>query len=242
MKLIFIRHGDPDYEQDGLTEQGKREAELLKPRIPSLKADEYYVSPLGRAKQTAQIALEGTGIEPEVKEWLKEFAIPVTRPGLEYQRTVPWDWLPQYWTKIDGLYDADKWMDDPVMAEAGMREKVKAVTDEFDRFLAEHGYVREGRMYKAVRPNNDTIVFFCHFGLMSLLFAHLISASAMTVWQGFICPPSSVTVINTEERTPGNVQWRCSTFGDTSHLYKGGMEPGFSGRFCECYTNTDERH
>ena len=29
MRLIFIRHGDPDYVHDTLTEKGKREAELL---------------------------------------------------------------------------------------------------------------------------------------------------------------------------------------------------------------------
>ena len=29
MKLLFIRHGDPDYEKDSLTEKGWHEAELL---------------------------------------------------------------------------------------------------------------------------------------------------------------------------------------------------------------------
>ena len=29
MKIIFVRHGDPDYEHDTLTEKGIREAKLL---------------------------------------------------------------------------------------------------------------------------------------------------------------------------------------------------------------------
>ena len=29
MRILIIRHGDPDYEVDGLTERGRREAELL---------------------------------------------------------------------------------------------------------------------------------------------------------------------------------------------------------------------
>ena len=29
MRLIFIRHGDPDYKNDDVTEKGKREVELL---------------------------------------------------------------------------------------------------------------------------------------------------------------------------------------------------------------------
>ena len=32
MKLIFIRHGEPNYEIDSLTEKGWREAELLSKR------------------------------------------------------------------------------------------------------------------------------------------------------------------------------------------------------------------
>lgn len=33
MKLLFIRHGDPDYEKDSLTEKGWHEAELLGQRM-----------------------------------------------------------------------------------------------------------------------------------------------------------------------------------------------------------------
>ena len=33
MKLLFIRHGDPDYEHDTPTEKGHREAALLAKKI-----------------------------------------------------------------------------------------------------------------------------------------------------------------------------------------------------------------
>ncbi len=33
MKLLIIRHGDPDYTIDSLTEKGRREAQLLSKRI-----------------------------------------------------------------------------------------------------------------------------------------------------------------------------------------------------------------
>ena len=53
MKIMIVRHGDPDYENDCLTEQGKIEVELLSERMKNVKADYCYCSPLGRAKQTA---------------------------------------------------------------------------------------------------------------------------------------------------------------------------------------------
>ena len=39
MKILIVRHGDPDYENDCLTEQGKIEVELLSERMKNVKAD-----------------------------------------------------------------------------------------------------------------------------------------------------------------------------------------------------------
>ena len=61
MKLLFIRHGEPDYVHDTLTEKGWREARLLAERIAPLDVKQYYVSPLGRAQDTARPTLERAG-------------------------------------------------------------------------------------------------------------------------------------------------------------------------------------
>ena len=61
MRLVIIRHGDPDYAIDSLTEKGWREAGLLSERISKLDVKEFYVSPLGRAKDTASLTLEKMG-------------------------------------------------------------------------------------------------------------------------------------------------------------------------------------
>jgi probable phosphoglycerate mutase len=92
------------------------------------------------------------------------------------------------------------------------------------------------------RANNDTIVFFCHFGIECVLLSHLLNISPMLLWHGFCAAPSSITTVNTEERRKGIASWRVSAFGDISHLYAAGEEPAFAARFCECYDNTDERH
>ena len=53
MKIIIARHAEPDYIHDTITEKGKKEAALLAKRLSQIKIDEIYVSPLGRAKDTA---------------------------------------------------------------------------------------------------------------------------------------------------------------------------------------------
>ncbi len=46
MKLIFIRHGEPDYSIDSLTEKGWREAELLSKKLSKLDIKDFYVTSL----------------------------------------------------------------------------------------------------------------------------------------------------------------------------------------------------
>ena len=57
MKLLIIRHGDPDYSIDSLTEKGWKEAEYLSEKLVKLDIKDIYVSPKGRAKDTASCTL-----------------------------------------------------------------------------------------------------------------------------------------------------------------------------------------
>ena len=81
MKLIFIRHGEPDYTIDSLTEKGWKEAEILSNRMVKTKMDYIYVSPLGRAKDTAKPTLEKLGRRAIELPWLQEFPIWIPRPA-----------------------------------------------------------------------------------------------------------------------------------------------------------------
>ena len=111
-----------------------------------------------------------------------------------------------------------------------------------DSLLETHGYKREGNIYKAVKPNNDTIAFFCHFGIECVLLSHLLGISPIVLWQGFVALPTSVTTLITEEREEGTAYFRCNGFGDLSHLYAANEPASFSARFCEQFSNKEERH
>ncbi len=241
MKLIIIRHGDPDYSIDSLTEKGWREAELLSNRIMNMDIKEFYTSPLGRAKDTASITLKKMNREAKVLPWLREFHAPIidSRTGEE---RIPWDWLPADWTQINEYYDHKLWHTHPVMQTGKVMEEATRVYEGLDEILKEHGYERDGKLYRAVRPNNETIVFFCHFGVECILLGHLLGISPMVLWHGFCAAPTSVTTLITEERRKGIAYFRMSSFGDVSHLYAAGEEPAFAARFCETYDNMDERH
>ena len=243
MRLLIIRHGDPDYEHNDLTSAGKDEAELLVPRMKREEISEFYVSPLGRAKATARPTLEALGRTAAELEWLREFSIPILRPDKngDYSH-VPWDWLPADWLTDPRLLDREHWRENEIMAAEDIGEKYDRITTKFDELLEAHGYRRNGLLYDAVRPSKETLAFFCHFGLGCVLLSHLMNCSPMVLWQGMCMPPSSVTTVYTEERRPGTAVFRTLSMGDISHLYAAQVQPTFSARFCEMYgdgTRTD---
>lgn len=242
MRLMIIRHADPDYSIDSLTETGWEEAELLSERMVKIKAKEYYVSPLGRAKDTASCTLNKLGREAIVCDWLQEFPATIRRPDQNGEEVYVWDWLPQDWSKEPLLLDRIEWKNVPVIKEGNVGEQYDAICSQFDALLEKHGYVRDGLIYRAVHPNQDTLVFFCHYGLECVLLSHLLNISPYVLFHGFCAAPSSVTTIYTEERREGIVSFRAQSMGDLSHLYAEGREASFAARFCECYFNTEERH
>lgn len=240
MRLLFIRHGDPDYAVDGLTETGKREAELLAGRIAPMEIAEYYVSTMGRARDTARPTLERAGRSAAACDWLREFSVGVRRPDLGGALSeVPWDWLPQDWSRDPILLDRERWHEHPVFAEAGLKRAYDRVIEAFEQVLAAHGYVRDGLCYRVERPGSETLAFFCHFGVSCVLLSRLMNVSPMVLWHGLAMAPSSVTTVWSEERRPGVASFRAAAVGDVSHLYAHGQEPSFSARFCEVYGNGD---
>ena len=260
MKIIFIRHGDPDYVNDTLTEKGRREAELLANIIDKYGIDEIYQSPLGRAKDTAAYCTKKLGIEPVTLDWLQEFPRLVnpnisedarlayatelkTNPETgEYENRIMWDMLPSYYGNHPELFDVNEWKKSPLFEGGNAPEEYDHVIACFDKFLAENGYVRNQITYDVKEGNDKTIAFFCHYGITSVMLSRLWNVSPFIPMQFTALAPTSVTVVATEERQKGTAIFRTLRAGDISHLVIGNEEPSFSARFCERFENEDERH
>lgn len=241
MKLLIVRHGDPDYSIDSLTPTGWREAELLSHRLQKLEVKAFYVSPLGRAKDTAAATLKAMGRDATELPWLREFALRMQKPG-ETRMTPLWDWIPELWTNEPLFYDADNWFRSRLYDGLPVEAEYRWVIDGLDQLLAAHGYVRDGNVYRVEQANEDTLVLFCHFGLECVLLSHLLHISPVLLWHGSCAAPTSVTTVTTEERRPGIAHFRMNAFGDISHLYVANQPPAFAARFCETYDNPDQRH
>lgn len=233
MKLVFIRHGDPDYAQDTLTPRGWREAACLAGRVAGWQVRDFFVSPLGRARDTAGVSLQRLGRQAQVLDWLTEFVVEVDDPATGGRRGIPWDLMPAYWTAEEGYYHPDAWCDTGIMASGPVREHFERVAAGLDGLLREYGYTRQGRLYAVEQGNEDTLVFFCHMGLTLAALAHLLHLPATALWHGMCVAPTSLTVLETEEREPGVAVFRARAIGDTAHLYAAGVQPSSAGFFEE---------
>ena len=220
MKLLFIRHGDPDYENDCLTEQGEREARLLAEYLAKTPADAAYVSPLGRARQTARYTLDAWGMKAAVCDWLREFDPRIHRPDRAETLSIAWDWLPQDWTQEPDFFSVETWMRPKAIAESDTPEKYREVCAGLDALLDRHGCRRDGKLYRVHRSNADTIAFFCHFGVESVMLGHLLHISPMLLWHGFCALPTSVTTVYTEERREGIASFRVSEYGGNALFFR----------------------
>lgn len=242
MRILIVRHAEPDYATDSLTEKGRREAQLLAQRLKNEKIDYLYSSPLGRARETCMYTAKALGREEDVAvcDWMREFnALPVM-PGRD-KAGIIWDVLPEHWSNEEKMYDRHRWLDYDFHKAADTEEKYAHVGRELHTLLARHGYVREGGVYRVQHANRDTVALFCHFGVEMVMLSHIFGVSPMPLLHNFVALTSSVTTLYTEERREGIAAFRCCGFGDISHLYAGGEAPSFCARFCETF-DSDERH
>ena len=265
MRLIFVRHGDPDYEHDDLTEKGKREVELLTKRICSWKnITAFYQSPLGRAVATGAPALAQLGRTATTFPWLKEFNHNSSYPknfddkNLAGKTTNIWDLYPDFFYSDKKFFNKDKWINTKFMKAGTIQKDFKEVCNGIDSLLESYGYKRNKKgFYDVVQPKANpnwnpenkiphynlvseknveeetTLVFFCHLGIMFAIIAHLIGISPMQLWQGFFVAPTSITILNSEERKRGQAVFRVERLGDTNHLTNGGEPISSSGYYSD---------
>ncbi len=231
MRILLIRHGDPDYENDTVTEKGKREAELLSDRLAKEGIDKIYCSPLGRAQDTALPTAKKIGKEIQTLSWLRELDIEY---DMGDRKVSPWDIYPHIWTKSPNVSDKNTWAQVPLYKDVPLKEIIQNIEMELDALLLRHGFKHCGRIYE-VQPgyaeSTETIALFCHMGLGNVLLAHLAGISTPLWWHTMFLPPTSVTTVYMEQHCP-ETNFALAHFagiGDISHLYAGGEPASTSG-------------
>ncbi len=173
MKLLIVRHGDPDYSIDSLTPEG-----LARGGAAQGQADEARCCGVlllaarqgeGHFKSDAQRARQNGG-DIRLASRVRRLC---NRPGergahlfLGQNACVSGAKTTTITTRTSGY--------PPRFTAAGMCPKnTKTVCDGIDELLARHGYIHDGKIYRVERENSDTVVLFCHFGVECVLLSRI---------------------------------------------------------------------
>lgn len=232
MKLLLIRHADPDYAVDGLTPEGHREAQALGERLAAEGLDRLFASPLGRAQLTAGYIASRTGLDIETEPWARElegWQVENLPDGASHAWDYPGDTIPTLRDRSDGWQiSEDHWLRHP-----DKRALYKELAAHSDGFLARLGYLREEGRYRCTAPESDKrkIALVCHGGFGLAWLSWLLQLPLSHVWAGFWLPPGSVTTILWERRSSEYAMPRCLGVGDVSHLYKSGLPCSTAGLY-----------
>ncbi len=233
MIFYYVRHGDPIYEPDSLTELGHKQAAALAKRFSLYGLDEIYSSTSIRAQQTAEPTCVALNKEKTLLDWTNEghawweFTVEKENGGRE------WAFCDQrYKQKFNApavLAMGNKWYEHPSFKNDSFKKGVERIAKDADEFFLSLGLAhdRENGCYRVVKPNEKRVALFAHAGFGIAFLSSILDIPYPYLATKMDLCHTSVTVIWFDESKemiyPRVLQW-----ANDSHLYKEGILTGYN--------------
>lgn len=225
MELLLIRHAQPAWVREdgsadndpGLTEVGRRQAEIVGQRLAGLHYDgptELLVSTAQRSRETAEPIAEAMGVTPSYHEWIHEIRLPASWEGtpaeeigrrLRENRDRPWK---EWWHGIDETSES-------------VHEFHDRVTAGLDGALSERGVTRhpdDPQHLWSVRDEPLRLIVIAHAGTNSVVLSHLLGIEPQPwEWERFASNHASLTILDTTRIAGGSI-WSLQLFSGVAHF------------------------
>ncbi|MBQ8378097.1 MAG: histidine phosphatase family protein [Oscillospiraceae bacterium] len=223
MKIVFVRHGHPDYVNDCLTDLGHKQAESAALRLKDEGIEEIYSSPFGRAFETAQHTAKIISKEVVKLDFMREIRWGATEGNEVYADGHPWD-TSLYAVSLGHSLMDESWTKDEPFCNNVVFSELERVAREADEWLLTMGYKREGANYRVVGENtNKTIAVFSHGGSSSALFSHLLNLPFFYLCRA-LCPDfTSITVLNFGDEVGSLTAPQIEYANDSKHIKSKGV-------------------
>lgn len=233
MIFYYVRHGDPIYDPDSLTELGHKQAAALSKRFALYGLDEIYCSTSVRAQMTAQPTCDVLNKEKTLLDWANEgyawgeFTVDNGKGGRcwTYQSLETKRKMNEPAVRALGM----EWYKHPYfLAQSSFKEGTERVNREADAFFEKLGFKhdRENGCYRVIKKNSDRVALFAHEGFGKIFLSSILDIPYPLVAAHLELGHSSVTVIhfdeNNETTFPRVLQW-----SNDSHLYKENILTGY---------------
>ncbi len=215
MRLIMVRHGEPNYEKDCLTETGARQAKAAAQRLKDEGISEIFASPMGRAQETASFTAQLLSLPVQTLDFMHE--ISWGGPGVP-EHGHPWTLSEWMIAQEDFHFWNENWREHPYYGKNEATACFDAVSAEFDTFLAKKGYIHEGTRFLCSTDEDQTIALFSHGGSGACVLAHLLSLPFPYVVTVMPYDFTSIIILNFPCGKGKYVFPRIELFNDIAHI------------------------
>ena len=175
MRIVFIRHGEPNYELDCLTPKGKLQAQAAAQRLLRENIQEIYSSTMGRAKETAEAFCAVSGLPVKTLDFMRELDWGSKDGTPLYADGHPWFCANQMVEQGLALNDPD-WENSPYFKNNKATDIVKNIQQKTDEWLLGLGLERRGNSYVPAegKDQQKTVALFSHGGSSSAAIGHIL--------------------------------------------------------------------
>lgn len=199
MLFFYVRHGDPIYEPDSLTEQGIQQAKALVERMKRCKPEKIFASSSNRAILTARPTAEYLGLEMEILDWCNENKTWQEFSMVNDQGVRQWYFQNEEYIRflnseeICGL--REDWWQHPKFQNTAVPSGWNRICRETDAFMKSLGYIRNGNGFECIKPTYQRAALFAHQGLGLAFLSCLLRIPYPQFTTRFDMGHSGVTVI-----------------------------------------------
>jgi len=218
MRIVFVRHGHPDYTTDTLTELGHRHAAAAAQRIKDEGITEIYASPMGRAQQTAQYTADLLGLSIHTLPFMREVRFrPLDDNDTIDHKGNPWLILRDKVTAGEAI-DNPNWQEEDPYCRSMLVASVETIVAGADEWLRELGYTREGQYYRCGAGTDKTIALFSHGGSSVAVMARMFNIPYIQACSAITPNFTGVTVVTLPDREGELVNPRFEILNDARHI------------------------
>ncbi len=221
MRIIFVRHGEPNYALDCLTDEGKIQAAAAAERLSGEDISEIYASPCGRAAETASYTARRLELPITTLEYMRE----ISWGGADIpDKGHPWKLGSRMLAEGFDFYSRD-WREHPYFKENASTECYGIIAARIDEFLAEHGYRHEGGRFLCHGGTAKTIALFSHGGSGACVLSHLLGLPFPYVSSVLPYGFTSIIILNFPVDEGAYVFPRLELFNDCAHIRRAADGP-----------------
>ncbi len=223
MKIIFVRHGHPDYVNDCLTPLGHEQAEKAALRLQNEGIQQIYSSPFGRAQETALHTAQLLSLDVTTVDFMREIKWGSADGSQVYADGHPWDTSLYAISQGYSLMD-DSWTKQPPFCGNIVFSELERVANSADEWMESLGYRREGANYRVIGDDTArTIALFSHGGSSSALFSHLLNLPFFYLCRA-ICPDfTAITVMSLSDEKGQLTAPMIELANDSRHIKGAGV-------------------